>query len=203
MKNEKLKKVVETLINGDTKNAKKIFKEYIEEKSIKLLNEKNEIVKGHCDSCGEESTTTQKILNDKKWECGHCGSKQFKQKEIMKEAAWDVYLNDKLIDTVFYDNDLDADYVKKSLVDHDGYDPNIKVFLSENDNVNEGDTSAGSAKKNPLHKYIRKVNGKYALVSKHDGRVLRYYHGEGYPSEEWLDNALKNIHSWESGRYKK
>lgn len=44
---------------------------------------------------------------------------------------WNVYLEDehgdeRLIDTVFYDSDCDADYVKRGLVDHDGYDPAIK-----------------------------------------------------------------------------
>ena len=43
--------------------------------------------------------------------------------------AWDVFLNGKNIDTVFYtpSPDVDADYVKRSLVNHDGYDPNIEV----------------------------------------------------------------------------
>ena len=41
--------------------------------------------------------------------------------------GWDVYLKGKLIDTVFYDPDCTADYVKRGLVEHDGYDPRIKV----------------------------------------------------------------------------
>lgn len=40
---------------------------------------------------------------------------------------WDVYLNGKLIDSVPYDKDCDAEYVYNSLVNHDGYHPNIKV----------------------------------------------------------------------------
>lgn len=45
--------------------------------------------------------------------------------------AFDVYLNGKLIDTVFYSkNDkTTADEVRDSLVNHDGYDPAIKVKL--------------------------------------------------------------------------
>jgi len=42
--------------------------------------------------------------------------------------AWNVYLNGKLIDTVFYVRDCDADYVRRGLVNHDGYDPAITVF---------------------------------------------------------------------------
>ncbi len=41
--------------------------------------------------------------------------------------AWDVYLNGKLIDTVFYDSGCDADYVRRGLIDHDGYDYRIVV----------------------------------------------------------------------------
>ncbi len=51
----------------------------------------------------------------------------------MASAAWDVYLNNKLIDTVFYDAKCDggatvtADDVRRSLIDHDGYDARIVV----------------------------------------------------------------------------
>ena len=45
----------------------------------------------------------------------------------MKHQAWDVFLNGKLIDTVFYDADCSLDYVKRGLIDHDGYDPRIIV----------------------------------------------------------------------------
>jgi len=43
--------------------------------------------------------------------------------------AFDVFLDGKNIDTVFYSIDevVDADEVKKSLIEHDGYDPNIEV----------------------------------------------------------------------------
>ena len=42
-------------------------------------------------------------------------------------VAWNVYLGGKLIDTVFYDDDCDADYVRRGLVDHDGYNPAITI----------------------------------------------------------------------------
>jgi len=43
--------------------------------------------------------------------------------------AFNVYLGGKLIDTVFYNSRpiVDRDEVKKSLVNHDGYDPDIRV----------------------------------------------------------------------------
>jgi hypothetical protein len=41
--------------------------------------------------------------------------------------AWKIYLNGKMVDCVFFNNDCDAAYVKHSLINHDGYDAAIKV----------------------------------------------------------------------------
>lgn len=41
--------------------------------------------------------------------------------------AWNVYLNGKLMDTVFYDPDCKKDYVLNGLINHDGYDPAITI----------------------------------------------------------------------------
>lgn len=41
--------------------------------------------------------------------------------------AWDVYLHGKLIDTVFYFITVDAEYVRRNLIEHDGFDPEIIV----------------------------------------------------------------------------
>lgn len=40
---------------------------------------------------------------------------------------WDVFLNGHLIDTVWYTKDCDAQYVRNSLINHDGYDSRIVV----------------------------------------------------------------------------
>jgi hypothetical protein len=45
----------------------------------------------------------------------------------MTHQAWNVYFDGDLIDTVFYDADCDADYVKRGLVAHDGYNPGIVI----------------------------------------------------------------------------
>jgi hypothetical protein len=45
----------------------------------------------------------------------------------MPSHAWNVYLHGRLIDTVFYTADCDADYVRRSLINHDGYDAGIVV----------------------------------------------------------------------------
>ena len=42
--------------------------------------------------------------------------------------AYDVYLNGKCIDTVFFvKKGIDAEYVKSALINHDGYDYRITV----------------------------------------------------------------------------
>lgn len=41
--------------------------------------------------------------------------------------AWSVYLRGKIIDTVFFSPECDAEYVTRALVDHDGYDQAITV----------------------------------------------------------------------------
>jgi hypothetical protein len=41
--------------------------------------------------------------------------------------AYDVTLNGRYVDTVFWVNNSDADEVRRSLIDHDGYDQDIVV----------------------------------------------------------------------------
>lgn len=45
----------------------------------------------------------------------------------MKSIAWAVRLRGKEIDTVFFDEDMEAGDVLRSLIGHDGYDPAITV----------------------------------------------------------------------------
>ena len=49
----------------------------------------------------------------------------------MKSQAWNVYLNGRVIDTVFFDADCVRDYVYRALVNHDGYDSRINVFKTK------------------------------------------------------------------------
>ena len=44
-----------------------------------------------------------------------------------KTIAWNVSLNKKNIDRVFCNADIKKEDVKKSLVEHDGYAPDIKL----------------------------------------------------------------------------
>ena len=45
----------------------------------------------------------------------------------MASIGWDVYLRGRHIDTVWFDSRMDSAEVKRSLVEHDGYDPAIEV----------------------------------------------------------------------------
>lgn len=42
-------------------------------------------------------------------------------------TAYNIYLFGKLIDTVYFQKGVDAAYVVKSLIEHDGYDPQIRA----------------------------------------------------------------------------
>ena len=46
----------------------------------------------------------------------------------MKQYAYNVYLAGEWVDTVFA-NYVDAEYMRRSLIDHDGYDSHIVVRL--------------------------------------------------------------------------
>lgn len=49
----------------------------------------------------------------------------------MTQIGWDIYIiNGKYLDTVFFDPDMDAETVKRSLIEHDGYRPDIRVYRS-------------------------------------------------------------------------
>lgn len=45
----------------------------------------------------------------------------------MKMIYWNVYHNGFCIDSVPYEKDCDSDYVRRSLIQHDGYPDNITV----------------------------------------------------------------------------
>ncbi len=45
----------------------------------------------------------------------------------MGPQAWNVYLNGKKIETVFWDKDVKKDRVLHGLINHDGYDPAITI----------------------------------------------------------------------------
>lgn len=46
---------------------------------------------------------------------------------------------------------------------------------------------------------LRKVNGKWALVSKKTLRPLAYYKGEGKPSDEWVSKQERRVQAFKHG----
>lgn len=108
---------------------------------------------GRCDRCGEcgeceyneeEFDAEQEKLNatqtniDKmqvdintarKTNAFYAG-KEFMNKGIVIMQAWNVYLNGKLINTVFYGVNCDKDYVLDGLINHDGMNPAIIIRRS-------------------------------------------------------------------------
>ena len=44
------------------------------------------------------------------------------------QQPWSVYKDGKHITTVYFNRDCDADYVKRSLIEHDGYSPTLVVL---------------------------------------------------------------------------
>ena len=48
-----------------------------------------------------------------------------------------------------------------------------------------------------INETLKKVNGKWALVSKTDpSKVLQYYHGPGHPSEDWVKKVEARVHAF-------
>lgn len=45
----------------------------------------------------------------------------------MRQVDWDVYLGKWKVDTVWMDADMDEDTVRRGLIEHDGYHPQIRV----------------------------------------------------------------------------
>ena len=44
-----------------------------------------------------------------------------------------------------------------------------------------------------IDEVLKKIDGKWAIVSKKTGRPLAYYKGEGKPSDEWFRDQEKRI----------
>jgi hypothetical protein len=88
------------------------------------------------------------------------------QSVLAKSQAWDVFLNGKNIDTVFYSEGakVDADEVKRSLVDHDGYDANIVVKKGSQEITNH-------ATKEQIITKLAEINSPWAVVIK-DGQEV-------------------------------
>ncbi len=52
----------------------------------------------------------------------------------MSMVEWEVYINNKLVDTVFFVEGCDTLYVRGSLISHDGYPSNTVVIRKNDEN---------------------------------------------------------------------
>ena len=95
-------------------------------------------------------------------------------------TAYNVYLGTKLIDTVFQSGKSDAEEVRRSLINHDGYDPRIRVVkarrsnpLSEDGAVVSNPRRAASARRhNPEPKHLVLMPHRdYVAFRTSDGRT--------------------------------
>lgn len=92
-----LNKMVHALVGGDKDTAKEQLAQHLNSVAARLINQ----------SDTSQETTPVAPVNE--------------------SNAFDVYKDGKKIDTVYYKGDETAADVKKSLVDHDGYDSDIVV----------------------------------------------------------------------------
>ncbi len=70
-----------------------------------------------------------------------------KHPDANPSQGWDVFLRGKKIDTVFYSGKNTAADIKRSLVDHDGYDPAITVRKSKKNNPGKRHMTCGDLSK--------------------------------------------------------
>lgn len=106
--------------------------------------------------------------------------------EKPKQIGFDVHLDGKCIDTVYYDASMSVEDVKKSLVDHDGYDSGIKVVKSKM-----------SVKEAFDNQPIAEDHGKGFYVETFGGG--RYTSVAWYPTKPEAEEHLKKLK--DSGRW--
>ena len=73
-----------------------------------------------CFSCGKASGSA--VKSD-----GLCDPCAGRRQPAKRFNAWNIYHRGRLIETVFYTEECSAEYVKDSMIDHDGFPPGIEV----------------------------------------------------------------------------
>ncbi|CAB4123252.1 Cytidine and deoxycytidylate deaminase domain containing protein [uncultured Caudovirales phage] len=75
-----------------------------------------------------------------------------------------------------------------------GYAEQFMDWEVEQMKENTGD---GVDQTSPVTETLKKVKGRWALVSRKDpSKVLQYYHGSGHPSKEWVNKVERRVHSF-------
>ena len=104
-------------------------------------------------------------------------------------TAYNVYLGTKLIDTVFQSGKSDADEVRRSLIDHDGYDHRIRVVKARRNNPLSED---GAVVSNPGSKF-------YVAIEDRAGEERTVWRGP-FSREEAEEQAAHEREYWR-GQY--
>lgn len=72
-----------------------------------------------------------------------------------------------------------------------GETPSKKTVLKEFHPTPAGKEVAGAEGSEGAEKYVKQVDGKWALISRHTGRPLKYF--DNKPSREEADKALRAV----------
>lgn len=118
-----------------------------------------------------------------------------------KSNAWDVYLDGKLIDTV-YSSETDPEEMKKSLINHDGYDSGIEVKMAEAAGDPSDATKARHDKENmELAKITVEQNKMLQAIYKHVAAAAN----AAYEYDRWMERnkvqALLNKDAEQTAQY--
>ena len=131
-------------------------------------------------------------------ECPVCKEKGgvTEEKKASKMIFWDVILNGKVIDSVPYTESCDADYVKRSLIGHDGYDSGISVRKAKSaEKTAAEDWQTLIAKFEPTTDDLKdSPEGKRYNWEKNKDLVLYKPSGEIFGTIPWhYDESIKRI----------
>jgi hypothetical protein len=120
-----------------------------------------------CPVCGSMEGTDLKNGQMDHMACEGCGI-TYSSKTAGVHEAWDVFLNEEEIDTIFYTADpkRTAEDVKRDLVNHDGYDPRIEVRKEASKEI-----QSHASKKNVLKK-VAEVESPWKVMKDENGQEV-------------------------------
>ena len=109
-------------------------------------------------------------------------------------TAYNVYIGRKLIDTVFQSGSSTAAEVKRSLVNHDGYDPRIKVTKQKarSTMASRSRASHSYGRKNPT-KAQKLAKARKASVERRAAAALRKYLKIQNPAMKAIGAAVQKL----------
>lgn len=165
---------------------------------------------------GSGSGKLEDALNDAVWQAeggegDDNGLSANRRRANPGQVRWNVYLGDDLLEAFYFNESMSAEEVKRSLIDHDNYDPRIRVEMPRRRTERPGVPAGRSA--NPSGQYrtiadIRAANREAGLhffdrqtmrfhgtkieSGVHDGRffVTSEQYGEGSPRRYKVREAM-------------